>query len=107
MVFKEYPIIARALNERTSERYGVSCCVSMVEHYLYVGNSEGLIRVFDLKTQTEMDPLQSQSRVTCIDIDEASCLLLSGHKDGSVTLWDLSNNKLLKSVPDLHETSLT
>ena len=57
MVFKEYPIIARALNERTSERYGVSCCVSMVEHYLYVGNSEGLIRVFDLKTQTEMDPL--------------------------------------------------
>jgi WD40 repeat protein len=39
-------------------------------------------------------------------IDEDSNMLISGHKDGSAALWDLSHNKLLKAVSDLHETAV-
>lgn len=57
VVYKEYPTVARLLQERDLDRYGIPQCINMVEQYLYVGNSEGFIRVFDLKTQREQEPL--------------------------------------------------
>lgn len=61
---------------------------------MFIGNSEGIIRVFDVKTQKEMMPLKdnsgaSSSRVTSIDIHSGGLFLLSGHRDGSIALWDL------------------
>lgn len=32
---------------------------------------------------------------------------MSGHGDGSVAVWDLSEHKLLKHVPDMHESDVT
>ena len=32
---------------------------------------------------------------------------MSGYRDGSVALWDLGDHKLIKHVPDLHETDVT
>lgn len=83
----------------------------MVQHFLYIGNTEGKIRVFDLRNQSEFEPLQNtsvkQSRVTTIDILEDEALLMSGHRDGSVAIWDLADHKLLKHVPDLHSSDVT
>lgn len=84
-----------------------------------MGNSSGIIRVFDLKSQKEMKPLLDQSlmkndsKVTCMDIVGSSDtqhpygLLLSGYKNGSLALWDLIEYKLLKYIPNLHETDVT
>lgn len=74
---------------------------------MFIGNNEGIIRVFDVKTQKEMMPLMDpsstkSSRVTSMDIHKDGLYLLSGHRDGSVALWDLQDYRLLKHIPDMH-----
>ena len=55
-----------------------------------------------------MDSQQiKQEKCTCLDIDGNSGLLLSGYKNGSVALWDLLEYKLLKYIPNLHDTDVT
>jgi hypothetical protein len=59
-----------------------------VQDYLFVGNSNGIIRVFDLKTQKEMKPLieeaniGSNNKVTSLDISADGGFLISGYKGG-------------------------
>ena len=33
--------------------------------------------------------------------------MISGHRDGSVCIWDLKDYKLIKHVPNLHESDVT
>jgi len=55
-----------------------------------------------------MDPHSTQNnRVTSLDIHKDGMFILSGHRDGSVALWDLQEYKLLKHIPDLHQTDVT
>jgi WD40 repeat protein len=59
----------------------------MVQDYIFVGNSSGIIRVFDTKSQKEMKPLMDETyiganKVTCIDISEDGGFLISGYKKG-------------------------
>ena len=84
----------------------------MLKNFLFVGNSQGIIRVFDLKTQKEMKPLMDKQyvgheKVTTMDISGENGLLLAGYSDGSIVLWDLIDYKLLKQLPNLHETNIT
>jgi WD40 repeat protein len=75
---------------------------------MFVGNSSGIIRVFDLKTEKEMKPLEDKNlagennRVTSLDISVDGGYLISGYRGGQVALWDLVNYKLIKMIPDLH-----
>ena len=84
----------------------------MVQDYLFIGNSAGIIRVFDLKTQKEMKPLMddsqlgSQNKVTCMEVSPDSAFLISGYKRGQVALWDLLNYKLIRCVSDVHQTEV-
>lgn len=84
----------------------------MLKSFIFVGNSQGIIRVFDSKSQKEMKPLMDptyvkEEKVTCLDIDSGAGLLLSGYKNGSVALWDLLEYKLLKFIPNLHDTDVS
>jgi len=79
----------------------------VIQDYIFVGNSSGIIRVFDMKTQREMKPLMDEStigsnKVTSIDISDDGGFLISGYKKGQVALWDLVNYKLLKFINDIH-----
>lgn len=112
VVYEDYPVISRKLHQQDHKFYGQIQCIHMLKTFLFVGNSQGIIRVFDIKTQKEMKPLMDvhsvkQEKVTCIDIDGNSGLLLSGYKNGSVALWDLLEYKLLKFIPNLHESDIT
>lgn len=42
-----------------------------------------------------------------MDISGENGLLLAGYSDGSIVLWDLIDYKLLKQLPNLHETNIT
>jgi len=84
----------------------------MIKTFVFVGNSQGIIRVFDMKQQREMKPLMDHhavgdEKVTAMDIDEEAGLLISGYKDGGVALWDLLEYKLLKYIPSLHTSEVT
>ena len=84
----------------------------MVQDYIFVGNSSGFIRVFDLKTQKEMKPLLDENqlgqanKVTSLDISACGGFLLSGYKKGQIALWDLLSYKLLKLITDLHTSDV-
>ena len=84
----------------------------MVKNFLFVGNSLGIIRVFDIKTQREMKPLMDNYQlgtfqVTSIDIQEDGGLLLAAYANGSLVLWDLVDYKLIKVIPNMHGTMIT
>jgi len=58
----------------------------MFGKFVFVGNSQGIIRVFDLETQKEMKPLMDSkldlNKVTSLDIPPNGGYLLSGYKKG-------------------------
>lgn len=92
--------------------YGVSQCIGLLKNFMFIGNNEGIIRVFDVKTQKEMMPLMDHastngSRVTSMDIHQDGLYLMSGHRDGSIALWDLREYRLLKHVPEIHQSDVT
>lgn len=55
---------------------------------MFVGNSSGIIRVFDIKSEKEMKPLEDKSlsgennRVTSLDISVDGGYLISGYRGG-------------------------
>ena len=65
-----------------------------------------------MKTQKEMKPLMDEStigtsnKVTSLDISFDGGFLLSGYKGGQLGLWDLVNYKLIKYIPDLHQSDV-
>lgn len=83
-----------------------------MQNYLFVGNSNGGIRAFDLKSQKEQKPLADdttvgrQNKVTCLDVSHDGGFMLSGYKGGQVALWDLVGYKLVRVVSDLHATDV-
>lgn len=78
---------------------------------MFVGNSSGIIRVFDLKTQKEMKPLMDPQigakKVTSIEIADDGGFLISGYKQGVLALWDLIKYKLMRVVMDAHQSDVT
>ena len=50
LVFKDYPKIERTLIGEHKENFGINHCIAMETQYVYIGNCQGIIRVFDLKT---------------------------------------------------------
>ena len=83
----------------------------MFDNYIFVGNSMGIIRVFDTKSNKEMKPLMdaslSRNKVTCISITVDGAYLLAGFKKGTVVLFDLTKYKMIKAVDDAHESEIT
>lgn len=57
MVYEDFPVIAKKLHQQDHKFYGLVSCIAMLKTFLFVGNSSGIIRVFDLKSQKEMKPL--------------------------------------------------
>ncbi len=86
--------------------------ITVVQDYMFVGNSSGIVRVFDLKSEKEMKPLEEKSvsiegnKVTTLDISSDGGYLMSGYRGGQVALWDLVNYKLIKMIPDLHQSEV-
>jgi WD40 repeat protein len=78
---------------------------------MFVGNSIGYIRVFDIKSSKEMKPLfddqLNMNKVTCIDITEDGHYLLAGYKRGTVVLWDANKYKLARMMTDVATNEVT
>ena len=89
--------------------YGVVSCIKLFKErngtVIFVGNSTGFIRKFDIETQKHMKPLYDdalfQNKVTCIDISEDGEHLLAGYKKGTVVLWDTNKCKVCRIMKDV------
>lgn len=104
-------ISQKLFEQKEHKYYGPSSCITMFDQYLFVGNSVGIIRVFDTKSNKEMKPLLDEqlmkNKVTCLSITGMGQYLLAGYKKGTLALWDLSKYKLLKLMDDVHDSEVT
>jgi WD40 repeat protein len=91
----------------------MSSCITQYEDYVFIGNSTGIIRVFDIRPNVskEMKPMMDskldKNKVTCIFLTEDGKYLLSGYKRGTMALWDMVSYKLLKIMEEVHATEVT
>ena len=56
--YKDYPQIARmAFFDPETPFKGTPTCILVVESHIFIGNANGIIRVFELNSQEEQQPL--------------------------------------------------
>ena len=59
--YRDYKDISRKLYAKNDHRLnGVVSSITVVQDYMFVGNSSGIVRVFDLKSEKEMKPLEDK-----------------------------------------------
>jgi WD40 repeat protein len=97
--------------QKDHKYYGISSCITQYEDYVFVGNSTGIIRVFDWGINKEMkpmmDPKLEKNKVTSIYLTEDGKYLLSGYKKGTLVIWNMVDYKLVKIIEDAHVTEVT
>ena len=92
----------------------ITCLVSNGD-LIYIGDSNGIIKIFSIKSELEIGPLNSKQEeiineeregenesVTSMDILPEKNLLVCGYYNGIIEIWDLKNKickkKLLKDL---------
>ena len=106
LAYRDLSKIQIQLFDKQHRFYGIPLCIFSIKGYIYIGNSSGLIRVFETQSQISWGCIgegHKLSGVSCIDIMED--VMLTGHRDGSLVLW--SDSKLVKNLGCLHDSTVT
>eukprot|EP00698_Gefionella_okellyi_P019588 TRINITY_DN6022_c0_g1_i1.p1 TRINITY_DN6022_c0_g1~~TRINITY_DN6022_c0_g1_i1.p1 ORF type:complete len:1522 (-),score=360.42 TRINITY_DN6022_c0_g1_i1:629-5194(-) len=98
-------ITTQLSSTQTRHDVGLPACMSVHPRFIAVGTTHGLILVFDhyqlLKVILASHGSEASS-TSSIDISPDGDWLVSGHKDGTVMLWDIAKGTVIKSIPDAH-----
>lgn len=98
-----------------SEKYaGDPTCIKLFGRYLFIGNSMGYIRVFDLLSKDEKvkdckplyDKSLAKNPVMCMDLSQGMKFLAAGYQSGTVALFDIQTYKLVKIMKEAHATEV-
>ena len=95
-------------NPVQEEYRGLPYCIKQYQNLIYIGISQSIIRIFDIKENVELKPLalkKKQSginRVTSIDVSLHGEYLVAGYAEGNIALFDLNKSKWLVEVNDVH-----
>jgi WD40 repeat protein len=85
-------------------------CIVANDNLIYIGDDNGVIKIFSLNTEIEIGPLNykpeelvnmenkegENNSVTSMDILASKNLLACGYFNGIVEIWDLKNKKCKK-----------
>lgn len=81
---------------RTSviEHRGMVSCIDFVNDTLVTGSPDKVVRIWDFKTLTCINSLESHAGgVECLQLDLHSNRLVTGSRDGTIKVWDISKPK--------------
>ena len=98
-------------NPKQAKETKITCIVANKE-LIYIGDNNGVIKIFSLKTEIEIGPLnykpeelkniskinEENASVTSMDIFPSKNLLACGYYNGIVEVWDLENKKCRKKL---------
>ena len=95
-------------NKNRKELDGLPYCIKQYKNLVFVGISQGIIRIFDTETDEELKPLALKknkvviNRVLSIDISLHGEYLVAGYGDGNIAIFDLLKSKLIIEINDVH-----
>lgn len=95
-------------NPSMQQYEGQPYCIQQYKNLIFIGISQGLIRIFDYHTNEELKPLTLKknkniiNRVECMDISLHGEHLVAGYGDGTLALFDINKQKLIYEVTDAH-----
>ncbi|WP_425400435.1 protein kinase domain-containing protein [Aeoliella sp.] len=67
------------------------------EQLLCVGDSRG-VTIINLRSNRGIERIFSTSRARCLQFDSTGTLLVTGHRDGTIRLWDFETRSLRKTL---------
>ena len=83
-------------------------CVKVTENYLFTGENDGMIRMYNIETGEEnrvFSVPQFNSPVSVIE-NKGNDFLLTGHNDGTINIFDIKKGNLLHSLKEIHSTKI-
>lgn len=94
-------------NNLGGESQGLPYCVKHYGNYIFVGFSQGVIRIFDITTNEELKSLVPKkgklfsNRVTCMDVSLSGNQLVAGYTSGKICLFDIFKAKIIIEVDEI------
>ena len=80
--------------------------IKQYKNLVFVGISQGIIRIFDIKNNEELKPLvikkNTINRVMSMDINLEGTHLVAGYSEGNLALFDIQKQKLITEIKDAH-----
>ena len=103
--------ISKKLKIKDQENGHTSTCVALFDEFIFVGNSAGVIRVFDQNSGSEMTPSikdndLANNAVTSISLTQDGKYMVSGYKRGTLVLWDMVTLLKVKIMDDVHTAEI-
>ena len=86
---------------------GLPLCIKQSGDYIFIGLSQGIIRVFEFSTNTELNSLIPKKRkpftnkVVCMDISLSGNQLVAGYESGKICLYDIFKQKVLIDIDEV------
>ncbi len=109
---KTVPYVTKTMSsESTVREAGLPTCLAVRKPWIAIGMTHGVVLVFD-KDQKLSGILGTQEgaeygRVCSLAISNSAKMLLVGHGNGAVVLWDIADGrKPIKVVTDTHKASV-
>lgn len=85
---------------------GLPYWIRQHKNLIFVGISQGIIRIFDVRTNEEIKPLfikkNTINRVMSMDISLEGNYLVAGYSEGNIALFDVLKQKLITEIKDAH-----
>ena len=95
-------------NPMQDEFKGLPYCIKQYKNLVFIGISQGVIRIFDYHTNDELKPLTLKkkttaiNRVLCMDVSLHGEYLVAGYAEGDIALFDLNKMKCIYEVKEVH-----
>lgn len=93
-------------------RGGLPVCINQFGNNLYIGFTQGVIRIFDLNACEELKCLlpkkqkSAVNKVTCLDISVTGGQLVAGYASGKICVFDLVKQKIIVETDDIYKSEV-
>eukprot|EP01022_Parablepharisma_sp_SALTPOND_P013525 TRINITY_DN1815_c0_g1_i1.p1 TRINITY_DN1815_c0_g1~~TRINITY_DN1815_c0_g1_i1.p1 ORF type:complete len:1052 (+),score=137.85 TRINITY_DN1815_c0_g1_i1:4823-7978(+) len=110
MTYVQYKKIASIVQGDDPKLSGKPTCMVVVNEFVAIGNTQGVIRLFDFVEDPYKSPIMHKDllgkKVTSIDIKKGGNHLIAGYENGAMLLWDLGKWSMQKLDTSVHSAAV-
>ena len=102
-----------SLNSLIFKKGIIITCMAIKKNNIYIGTNKGEIRAYSWKTEKKLNYLinseiekERKQDVICMDVSEDNKVLVVGHLNGYIILWDIQSAECKKVIKDEFNTQI-